>query len=119
MSQTGEPTTEPEVKPPVEPVEPPEGDSVIAGLIKQVENLTGELGAHKNKTGQEAGALRQELNEAKEELKLTKQKFEEAAKKPKATLVPPPPPPQDTMEPVPTGEVPHPDNRRGGWRKIW
>jgi uncharacterized membrane protein len=116
---TSEPIIEPEVKPPVEEVKPPEGDGVIAGLLKQVETLTRELGAHKNTTSQEAGAVRKELDEAKAELAATKQKFEDAAKKPKSTMVPPPPPPTETMEPVKDGEVPHPDNRRGGWRKIW
>jgi hypothetical protein len=95
-------------------------NSIIEGLRGDIRRLEQKLGGATSANNQELGAVKQELAETKEDLKKALSKFEEAAKKPKATLVPPPPPPpdEDTTTPLPANQAPTTAKRKG-WTKVW
>jgi hypothetical protein len=110
--------TEPETPP--EPAPPSSSNPEIESMKEEVSRLRQELAGSRSKSDKETGELRQQLQETQDALKSALQKFEEAAKKPKATLVPPPPPPpdEDTTTPLPANQAPTTAKRKG-WTKVW
>jgi multidrug resistance efflux pump len=119
MTDTG--TTEPTTHE-AQAVAPSEfqSNTEIDGLKAEIGKLRQDLAGSRQKSDKETGELRQQLEEAQEDLKKALSKFEEAAKKPKATLVPPPPPPpdEDTTTPLPANQAPTTAKRKG-WTKVW